>query len=247
MTELHEDHIATLNRHSNIALQLSGGKDSLACLYLLRPHWDRLTVYWCDAGSSYPETASTIAQIREMVPNFAVIAGRQPEVIKEFGIPTDILPSGNTPFGIAITGQGVLMQDRWSCCWRSMMEPMHQRMIEDGITLIIRGQKNADRAKSPVRSGDVLDGFEFLFPIQDWDRPTVMQFLEDNDAPIPRYYEMMDAAPDCMDCSAFWEEGAMPYLKRYHHLQYQANLTRLDTINSAVGAHIAAFNKEVSA
>lgn len=234
-------------KHERIALQLSGGRDSIACLYLMRPYWDKLTVYWLDTGAAYPETIAMMQQIREMVPNFAVIQGNQPNVIKEFGIPTDIMPVSATPMGITGSGKGELMQDRYSCCVRSIMLPMHQRMIDDGITLIIRGQKNADRFKSTVRSGNVLDGIEFLFPIEDWDTRKVMRYLSDEGAPIPRFYEVLNTMPDCMNCSAWWEEGASKYLRRYHYQQYLENQSRLDTINQAISEHIAAFNKEVAA
>lgn len=236
-----------IDRHQRIALQVSGGRDSIACLYLMRPYWDRLTVYWLDTGAAYPETVALMQRIRDMVPNFARIEGRQPQTIAEWGMPTDILPVSSTPMGIAGSGQGVPMQDRYSCCLRSIMLPLHERMVADGITLIIRGQKNADRLKSIVRSGEVHEGIEYFFPIEDWDARKVMRFLEDEGAPIPRFYEMLNGSPDCMNCSAWWEEGAMRYLRRYHYDQYLANQAQLDVINKAVGEHIAAFNKEVAA
>lgn len=238
--------IDVLSRHERIALQLSGGRDSIACLYLMRPYWDRLVVYWCDSGASYPETVDMVASIHDMVPNFAVVPGRQPAVIKEHGIPTDILPASATPLGVFMSGGGVAMQDRFSCCARSRMIPLHERMIKDGITLIIRGQKNADKLKSTVRSGDVHDGIEYLFPIEDWTNKQVMDYLRDEGAPIPRFYEMLNSAPDCINCTAWWDDGANAYLKRYHHTQFLENQRRLALINDAVGKHIAAFNKEVS-
>lgn len=234
------------SRHSKIALQLSGGCDSIACLYLMRPYWDRLVVYWCDTGAAYPETIELVAKVHDMVPNFAVIPGRQPAVVSEYGMPTDILPASATPMGIAGSGEGTPMQDRYSCCLRSLMLPMHERMVKDGITLIIRGQKNADRLKSTVRSGEVHDGIEYFFPIEDWSTKQVMDYLNAEGAPIPRFYEMLNSAPDCMTCTAYWEEGASAYLKRYHHRQFLRNQQKLGLINKAVGEHIAAFNKEVS-
>lgn len=236
-----------IDRHQRIALQFSGGRDSLACLYLMRPYWDRLTVYWCDTGAAYPETLALMQQISDMVPNFAVIEGRQPQVVEEFGLPSDIVPVNATPIGRFVGGEAPLIQDRYSCCIRSMMQPTLERMLADGITLIIRGQKGADRLKSQVRSGEVHDGIEYLFPIEDWDTRKVMRYLEDEGAPIPRFYEMLNGMPDCMTCSAWWEEGSAKYLRRYNHAQYLENQKRLDIINKAVGEHIAAFNKEVSA
>ena len=39
-----------LDRHERIALQFSGGKDSLALWGLMRPHLDRVVVYHVDTG-----------------------------------------------------------------------------------------------------------------------------------------------------------------------------------------------------
>ena len=233
-----------IDRHERIALQVSGGRDSIACLFLMRPYWDRVTVYWLDTGAAYPETESTMEQIRAMVPNFVRVQGQQPEVIEQFGLPTDILPVSATPMGVS--NGGIPMQDRYSCCLRSIMLPLHKRMIEDGITLIIRGQKNADRLKSIVRSGETHDGIEYLFPIEEWDTKRVMAYLIEQGAPIPRFYEMLNGTPDCMTCSAYWEEGASAYLKRYHFQEYQETQRRLDIIREAIGTHIAAFNQEVA-
>ena len=57
-----------IERHDLIALQLSGGRDSIACLYLLKPYWDRLTVYWLDTGAAFPETVSLMQQVRDKPP-----------------------------------------------------------------------------------------------------------------------------------------------------------------------------------
>ena len=236
-----------IDRHEKIALQFSGGRDSIACLYLMRAFLDRITVYWLNTGSTFPETVATIKHVRELAPNFVEIEGRQPQVIETFGIPSDLVPVSSTPMGIIGEGsQAPLIQDRYSCCARSIMLPLHERMIADGITLIIRGQKNADRLKGTLRSGDVENGIEYLYPIEDWSHAQTLRYLNDEGAPIPRFYEVMDSAPDCMTCSAWWENGAAKYLKRYHFDAYQEVQRRLDIINAAVGGHIANFNKEVS-
>lgn len=231
-------------RHERIALQLSGGRDSIACLYLLKPHWDKLTVYWLDGGAAYPETVALMAKIEKMVPRFVRVEGQQPQTIEQWGMPTDLLPVSSTPMGVFATGDGVKMQDRYTCCLRSIMLPMHARMIEDGITLIIRGQKNADKLKSAIRSGDVDNGIEYLFPVEDLSTADVMRYLRGQKAPIPRFYEMLNSAPDCMTCTAYWEEQALSYQKRYHYAQYLENKDRLGEILGAVEPHIHAFNKE---
>lgn len=236
-----------LNKHQRIALQFSGGRDSIACLYLMSEFLDRITVYWLNTGDPFPETLRTIEQVQKMAPHFVEVRGRQPEVINEFGLPSDLVPASRTPLGLFGSGDaGILIQDRYSCCLRSRMIPLHERMIADGVTLIIRGQKDSDREKGILKSGDVDSGIEYLFPLESWSNSDVMKYLREQHATIPRFYEMLDEAPECMTCSAWWENGAAKYLKRYHFDAYKQVQERLDAINQAVGKHIANFNKEVS-
>ena len=238
---------ATLQKHERIALQLSGGKDSLACLYLMRPYLDRITVYWLNTGRAFPETVNTINAVRDFIPHFVEIKSDVDQVHRQFGIPSDIVPSSGTGFGLMVGHDAPLIQDRYSCCFQTIMRPMHERMFADKITLIIRGQRNDDAQKPPLRSGMKDGGIEFMFPIEDWTAKQVMAFLELKGAPIPRFYEMLEEAPDCMTCSAWWEKGAAKYLKRYHYPAYLDVQGRMDAINRAVSEHIVQFNREVSA
>lgn len=235
-----------LNAHQKIALQLSGGRDSIACLYLMRPHLDRITVYWLNTGDAFPETLDVMDQLRELCPHFVEIDSDSRAVQQAFGIPSDIVPVSHTPMGLIATDKpGFLIQDRYSCCFRSVMQPMHERMIEDGITLIIRGQRNSDYVKSPVKSGVTDMGIQYLFPIEDWSDEQVMDYLEEQGAPIGRFYSELTTTPDCMSCTAWWEEGRAAYLAKYHpeaSEQYQA---RLDLIREAMAQHIENFNREV--
>lgn len=236
-----------IDRHERIALQFSGGKDSLACLYLMRPFWDQLTVYWCNTGDAFPETIEVMQRVRALVPHFVEVAGHQPAVVAQFGIPSDIVPASHTPMGLMATeSAGPLIQDRYACCVRSHMQPMHDRMLADGITLVIRGQKNADHLKGPLRSGQIDQGIECLYPIETWSDEQVLAYLREQDVPLPRFYEVMTSSPDCMTCSAYWETGAAAYLKRYHYPVFELVQQRLDVIKDAVGEHIAAFNVEVA-
>ncbi|AOJ09665.1 phosphoadenosine phosphosulfate reductase family protein [Burkholderia mayonis] len=234
-----------IERHKRIALQFSGGKDSIALLHLMRPYWDRLTVYWLDTGDSFPEAREIVEQVDRMVPRFERIEGRQPSVIAQFGIPSDIVPANATPIGIAAKGGGVLIQDRYSCCMRSLMMPMHEQMKADGITLVIRGQKASDRMRSPIKSGHVEDGIEYLFPLEAWDDSRVFAFLREQGVALPRYYEVMRASPDCMSCSAYWEDGRAAYLKRHHPEAYEECQRRLNAISDATAEAIAHFNMEI--
>ncbi len=61
--------------HHRVVLQFSGGKDSLACLHLLCPFWDRLTVMWSHRGDPYPEVQALVDEIRPLVHEVVEIPG----------------------------------------------------------------------------------------------------------------------------------------------------------------------------
>lgn len=231
-------------RHERIALQLSGGKDSLAVLFLLQDYWDKLTVYWTNTGDPVPEVLAVIAKIKALVPTFVEIRGRVLEQIEAYGLPSDLVPTTSTPFGIGAYGGGTKLQDRFQCCYQSLMRPMQERMEQDGITLIIRGQKSVDTMKSPMRSGALESGIELLFPIEHWTDAQVFDYLNGN-AFVPDYYERLAASPDCLTCSAYWSEGRASWLKDKHPDAHAAYQGKLDTIRDAVMPHIALFNLEV--
>jgi phosphoadenosine phosphosulfate reductase len=227
------------------ALQFSGGKDSLATLYLMREHWDKLRVYWMNTGDPFPETLELVARVRAMVPHFTEVKGDVHKLIAERGIPTDLLPATSTPFGIMVSGRGVKMQERYACCRAALMEPMHQRMKDDGITTIIRGQKSVDSLKGPYRSGDVADGFTFVYPIEGWSDEQVFNYLTSEGIELPRFYQTMKSSPDCLNCSAWWGEGRAQYLKDNHPAAHALYKQRLKAIKIAVVEHIDAFTNEV--
>jgi phosphoadenosine phosphosulfate reductase len=235
------------DRHEKIALQFSGGKDSLALLHLFKPHWDRITVYWLNSGDPFPETERQMREVAAMVPHFVEIEGRQPEVIATLGIPSDMVPALSTPIGrAACGGRAPAILDRYSCCLYSLFLPMHERMKADGITCIIRGQKHSDMQRSPLKSGDVEDGIEYLFPLEDFDDADVFAYLGLQQIELPSFYPELSASPDCMTCSAYWEEGRGKYLRKHHPGAYAIYQERLGIIKDATAQAIAHFNMETS-
>ena len=235
-----------LKRHERIALQFSGGRDSLACLYLMREHLSRITVYWLNTGDAYPETIEMVAMVRGFVPSFVEISGNRSRVIAEHGIPTDILPRSSTPIGIASGQSGLRMQDSYSCCLRTVMLPMHQKMVEDGITLVIRGQRSSDGHKAPIKSGDVDDGIEYLFPIEAWSAEDVDSYLANAGAPRSRFYDHLDTTPDCLHCTGWWSEGRGKYLRQFHPKAFAYYQRALGIIATETAQHIAHFNTEIA-
>ena len=209
-------------RHQKIAFQFSGGRDSTAALYLLRPYWHQMQVYHLDTGDQFPETIAVVKQVEQDFGPLIKIKSDVHAIRQEFGLATDLLPVDNTGVGQRVSGRQTRLQSRYDCCVRSLMLPMHQRIVADGNTLIIRGQRDDEYAQPPLRSGDSEGGLEVLYPIQHWTGEQVSAYLRKNDLPLAAFYERgARRAPECMGCTAWWDEGRAAYLRDYHPAAYQ--------------------------
>lgn len=231
-------------RHGRIAFEFSGGKDSLAALFLLRPYWTRMMVYWLNAGDVFPETLEIVEWVRDQVPHFTEIKSDVHAVIRTHGLPSDIVPCNSTPLGRIIDGEhNVLIQQRYDCCARTVMQRMHDYVVTEGNTCIIRGQKSCDKGV-PVKGG-TTDGIEIFNPILDWTDEQVFDYLRSNNLPISPVYESMKTTPECMTCSAWWDDGRAAYMKERHPDAYAKYQSRLEQIRVVIAPMIAAFNDEV--
>jgi len=236
-----------LDKHKRIALQFSGGKDSLACLLLLQDQLEKITVYWLNAGDGFPENQEVIEKAKEIIPNFVEVKSSVADVIIGHGIPSDLISYGATIHAHALNGSNApLMQDRIACCFRSIMQPMHQRMIQDGITLIIRGQKKQDEHKGALVSGSIVDGIEFLYPIEDWTLTEVLEFINKHGYQTQRYYkEGMTHAPECMTCTAWWDDGHGKYLAKNYPEKHKIYREKLKVIESSIAVTMQNLNREL--
>lgn len=232
-----EGHVeSAFARHDRIGFQFSGGRDSTAALYLLRPYWDRMTVYHLDTGDQFPETRAVVEAVEaEMGRSMTRITTDVVADRVKNGYPVDLVPVDNTDFGRKVSGQGLKLTGRYDCCWRNLMLPMHEKAMADGITLIVRGQRDDEYAVQPARSGDYRGGVEVLYPLQDWNAADVMRYLRDNSLPVAPFYDRgMRRAPECMGCTAWWDEGREQYLQDYHPAVAKIQIKRMEEISSAI-------------
>jgi 3'-phosphoadenosine 5'-phosphosulfate sulfotransferase (PAPS reductase)/FAD synthetase len=233
---------AVFARHTKIAFQFSGGKDSTAVLLKLRPYWNRMTVFHLNTGDQHPETTAMVERIARMIP-ITVIRSDVFAVKRRHGLPADVVPWTSTERAHECNaGFTPLLQDRVSCCYRTTMEPLHNAMKAAGVTLIVRGQKNRDSLKGAFQSGDVADGFEFLYPFSDMTDEDCFNVLREHDITIPSYYgNGLTHSGDCLGCTAWNAEESRPaYLRQYfpeHYKRYRLEmLTIADAVEkSAVG------------
>ena len=207
-----------LERHSEAVLQFSGGKDSLACLYLLEPHWPKLTIMWVNTGAAFPETLAQMEEIKQLV-RFVEVKSNQPKNIAMFGPPADCVPLRASPFGRwAMQSDEPEIQSALECCHVNLWEPMRKAVKASGAKLVIRGQRRGDKDKSPLRSGSVVDGVEYWFPLEDWSDGDVLAFLNAKGVKLPDHYAYVNSSLDCWSCTAYRDHvvGRMRYMKARH-------------------------------
>jgi len=206
------------NRHEpgKVALQLSFGKDSAACLELMKPWWDRLVVVWCNPGNPIPAAVEYMEKVAAKVPNFTIVLGQQRNWIAQNGHPSDILPIEGTELGrIAANSRSLKLSFVGDCCAANLWLPMAEYVKANAFTGVIRGQKLSDNLRAPVRSGDEINGVEYLFPIEHWADEDVIKFLGDG---IPStYLEGVEHSIDCANCTAYSRnrKGVQAYLDRH--------------------------------
>lgn len=230
------------------ALQFSGGKDSLACLYLLQPHWDEILVIWMNAGAPFPETVKMMADVKAMVPHFLEVTSDVLNDIARHGLPSDIVPVESTAYGKTGCGKnGPLIREWTDCCANNIWAPMAEAMERLGITKVIRGQRKADIRKSPLPSGTVVNGIEYVFPINDWSDEQVFTYLQSRGVAIPECYAYMNDGLDCWCCTAHlpYFHGLGRYLKDKHPALHAIRKDRIATLYSAIDQEHARVKRYV--
>lgn len=231
---------APFDRHDKAILFFSGGKDSLACLHLLRAYWDRILVVWANPGEALPEMRAQMDAVRAMVPHFLEIGSDLDGDIARHGFPVDLLPAQNTGLRERIEGiQTDLMRPWQMCCMTNLWEPMRalmERLAPEGYTLTIRGQKNADPKTPRTRSGDRFGEIELWYPIEDWTEDDVLSYLAQQGVDLPAHYDYFNASLDCWACTAHSGEhvGKLDYLQAAHPEKAQELRRRYFIIKQAV-------------
>jgi phosphoadenosine phosphosulfate reductase len=118
-------------------------------------------------------------------------------------------------------------------------------MIADKVDCVIRGTKACDTGTTPFEGTDEF--YEVVLPIRDWSHDDVFGYLESVGAPYNELYDHYKgiSAPECMGCTAWWDDGKAAYFKAKHPErlgEYHASLTQIRT---ALQAHLADLDFEL--
>jgi phosphoadenosine phosphosulfate reductase len=231
-----------LERHRRVALLFSGGKDALACLYLLRPWWDRVDVVWVNTGDAFAEVVEQMARIRTLVPRFHEVHANAPAQIAANGWPVEALPIAQTVLGRVLERHArQLLQPYTACCTENILTPAMRAVAELGATLVIRGERREECRRGAVESGQVWNGVEWLLPIFDWTLDDVWTFLREQGAEVPAYYATCSKSIDCRLCTAQLSDaaaGEAQYLREHHPDAARERARRLKVIREALGREV---------
>jgi 3'-phosphoadenosine 5'-phosphosulfate sulfotransferase (PAPS reductase)/FAD synthetase len=219
-----------------IGLAFSGGKDSLACLFLHRDQLQDITVIWVNTGKAYPETLAIMDMARSMAPNFAEVRVDRDAQNAAEGIPSDVVPIAWTALGCTLSGEKpVRIQSHLGCCFQNISAPLHQTAKDLGITHLIRGQRLDEDYKSPARDGDVVDGITYIQPIEHWTKAQVMAYLEEQ-MEIPPHLLLDHSSLDCYDCTGFADHSLdrAAWAKQHHPDLHAKHMERVVLLQGAL-------------
>lgn len=182
------------------ALAFSGGKDSMACLHLLR---DELSFgIFVDTGVTYPETWDMVRYAETMIPIHVVSSDRVSQNAIE-GIPSDIVPVNWTKIGQAMTTKKpVLVQSYLQCCYQNLAIPLTRKALELGVTELVYGQRDSESHRSVAHDGSDVMGITRLHPIEGWTAEQVLDYLAGK-MEVPAHYAINHSSLDCYDCTGY--------------------------------------------
>lgn len=210
-----------LARHGRGVVSLSGGKDSVAVLHLCRPWADRITVVFCDMGDMFPHVRPYVERLTDLWDFKLEVVESEPP---RHALPSDIVPTWSTPFADWFLPECSKPQTQIisgiDCCNATLWQPLDKAIKEMGVPLVIRGSKGTDEHIS-VPSGTVIDGIEYLNPIESWTDANVYWYLQDYGIELPMQYQVgVNHSLDCMKCTAWLSTEAevqrLEFTKRYY-------------------------------
>lgn len=198
--------------HTDNVICCSGGKDSMALLYMLQPLWDDATVLWVNTGAAHDSTLAQMAQVRAMVPHFVEVRSDVMAFIEENGFPVDILPVWNSPFTRGMAGSTSEFCAAQQCCAANLWLPAQAAIRAMKAKVVYRGQKLADAKQSAIPDGHIEDGVVYRFPLAHWSDADVLEYLG---VRAPAYYALGElSSRDCWLCTAYLDKNA----QRIHDL-----------------------------
>jgi len=240
----------------DVGIYFSGGKDSIAALYVSRPLLSRAIVYFADAGA-YPHINSFVhATCNRLGAMLRVVRPLLP--LEDYhavsGLPADIVPVEASPDMqpyVKRTGMPVL-QSHLACCRFLLWEPLHRAAAADGIKCIIRGSKACDPHVG-VPDGFVdKDGILYRSPLWNWTDADVLAYLRQSGVELPAHYREGSANFnwDCILCTAYLNapgtKSRLEYTRKHYPEIWPKLAERLKIVRGTIDEERAQLDQAFS-
>jgi len=231
-------------------LQFSGGKDSLACLYMYKDD-PEVVVAYASSGSPIPHTPEFVRRTTKAL-GMKLYETQPPIPAAEWqdknGLPVDILPINAAPVMRATMEnppeQALVPYN--VCCQANLWEPMQKLVADIGAKIVIRGSRKSDPNYSAA-DGHIENGITYLSPIWDWSDEDVFAYLRGMGAEIPSQYEQGGDSLDCWCCTAYMDHHGTvryAYLKEHFPELYAKGSARLGRVRETLETALQQINLE---
>lgn len=215
---------ADILKAGKAALCFSGGKDSAACLLLLRPFLESISVLFVNHGRHYPETLAIAERAKAICPKWVEVRTDREGQWKANGLPADLVPVDWTiPGQMLSTRKPIAVQSYWQCCSENISQPLWSKAKELGCSLVIRGQRADEERKGTSTTGSEHEGITFWHPVEKWTRWQVLDYLRGALGQLPAHYHLDHTSLDCFDCTAFTKNAVdrAHYTRTHHPVLYR--------------------------
>jgi phosphoadenosine phosphosulfate reductase len=240
-----------LGDHDRAYLQFSGGKDSLAALYLARPLLDRIVVMFGDTGGTVPHLLEYVHDVcADLGAKLQVVSPPLPvaEYTRMFGYPSDVVPiwTMNELQPFLREPPRYKLQSTMTCCSNMLLGPMQAAVMASDIRLVIRGAKEAD-ARRGVAPGYIdKHGVEYTSPIWDWTDEQVFAYLKEQGAELAPHYDEVKDSMDCWLCTGHLPYGdgrnKLNFIKKHYPTLWPELERRLRIVKDTVTEGVASMD-----
>lgn len=222
-------------------IQYSGGKDSTALLYVMRPWLHLARVVFCDTGAILPE-------IHEFIHETCYQLGARLEVIypimavdqytEEYGLPSDIVPFESTfSYREIMHGEtNQLLQSYADCCGQMIWRPLAQYIVDNNIQLVFRGSKKSD-TRVGVPNAHIENGVVYISPLWDWTHDDIFTYLKEQNVVLPPHYSEFNDSLDCWLCTGHLNHCGrerIQYVREYHSDKFSILENRIERVSQEV-------------